>query len=80
MFNFVDLLGADVAFIVVSSIAIVAFVVMAVITIIWALRIDRAGRREWLERRRSPAQRANGQAPKSNGRRPPGGPSPSGTR
>jgi hypothetical protein len=66
-----DLAGTDVAFLVVASIAVVAFMVMVVITLQWAFRIDRVGRREWLERRRSAARSADLKGPRSNGR-PPG--------
>jgi len=45
------LLAADVAFAVVFGVFVVAVVVLAVITLTWAVRRDRAGRRAWLARR-----------------------------
>jgi hypothetical protein len=66
-------LATNVAFFVVFSVFVVAFLTMVVITLTWALRHDRAGRREWLERRRR--QSASGitdpAAPQANGRKPP---------
>ena len=65
--------GANVAFFVVFGAFIVAFAVLSVITVTWALRRDRAGRAEWLrrqgERRTAPGR--GSPPPKTNGWRPP---------
>lgn len=45
-------LAADAAFVAVFSVFVVAFVVLTVITLTWAVRRDRVGRRAWLERQR----------------------------
>lgn len=73
-------LGASVAFYVVFSAFVVAFVVLTVITLTWAVRRDRAGRRAWAERRQrerpqsSPQDPASSPAPgpTGNGRSDPG--------
>lgn len=49
---FVPVLGASAAFYAVFSLFLVAFAVLTIITLTWAVRRDRAGRRDWLERRR----------------------------
>jgi membrane protein implicated in regulation of membrane protease activity len=43
--------GADAAFYAVFGVFLVAFLVLVVITLRWAVRRDRAGRAEWLRRR-----------------------------
>jgi len=45
------LLAANTAFAVVFGVFVVALVVLAVITLRWAVRRDRAGRKAWLARR-----------------------------
>jgi hypothetical protein len=62
------LLAANVGFAVVFGIFVVAVVVLAVITITWALRRDRAGRAAW--RRRPQARTLPGPDPATNGHRP----------
>lgn len=42
--------GVDAAFYPVFAVFVVAFVVLAVVSIRWALRRDRVGRAEWVER------------------------------
>lgn len=44
------LLAADAAFDVVFGVFLVAFAVLVVVTVRWAVRRDRAGRAEWLRR------------------------------
>jgi hypothetical protein len=70
-----ELLAANVAFFVVFSIFVVAFTVMGVITLTWALRRDRAGRSEWLERQVDESASGAGDVPtpRTNGRQPPAG-------
>lgn len=62
--------GADVAFDAVFGVFVVAVVVLSVITLRWALRRDRAGRAQWLRRRRE--ELGEGARPNTNGRKPPG--------
>jgi hypothetical protein len=65
--------GADAAFDVVFGAFVVAVVVLSVITLRWALRRDRAGRAQWLRRRREElGGGARGPAPNTNGRKPGG--------
>lgn len=45
--------GVDAAFVAVFAVFVVAFVVLAVVTIRWAVKRDRAGRAEWLARQAS---------------------------
>jgi hypothetical protein len=68
-----SILAADAAFVVVFSVFVVAFVVLAVITLTWAVRRDRQGRRAWLERQRGASGMEappNGPALDGRGRRP----------
>jgi hypothetical protein len=76
------LVAADAAFIVVFGVFVVAFVVLAAITVTWAVRRDRAGRAEWERRQRlqgkgvdpgMPPPPPNGRPPDS-ARRNPGAP------
>lgn len=65
------LLGADVAFDVVFAVFVVAFAVLAVVTVRWAVKRDRAGRADWVRRQapgrdvrpRARSARMNGHAP-----------------
>jgi len=43
--------GSDTAFYAVFAVFVAAFVVLAVVTLRWAVRRDRAGRAEWVRRR-----------------------------
>jgi len=65
------LLGADVAFDAVFSVFVVAFVVLAVVTVRWAIKRDRAGRAAWV-RRQAPARdvRPDAPPPRMNGHSP----------
>jgi uncharacterized membrane protein (DUF485 family) len=45
-------LAVNVGFVVFFGVFVVAFVVLSVITVRWAIRHDRAGRAAWLQRRR----------------------------
>lgn len=47
----VTLLGSNTAFLAVFGVFLAAFFVLAVVTLRWAVRRDRAGRAEWLRRR-----------------------------
>lgn len=47
----VPMAGADVAFFVLFGVFVVAFVVLSVITMRWAVRQDRVGRAQWIRRR-----------------------------
>ncbi|HLN17870.1 MAG TPA: hypothetical protein VK277_14100 [Acidimicrobiales bacterium] len=58
--------GGNVAFGVVFGAFIIAFVVLSFITVRWAIRRDRAGRKEWLRR---VTQTGDGVGPRANGRR-----------
>lgn len=69
------LLAADAAFDAVFGVFIAAFVVLAVVTLRWAIRRDRVGRAEWV-RRQAPGHdagtdelppRMNGHAPRERG-------------
>jgi hypothetical protein len=57
------LIASNVAFAIVFGIFAVAMVVLAVVVLLWAIRHDRAGRADWLRRRRG------GGTPSSNGHR-----------
>lgn len=50
--------GSDAPFLAVFGVFVAAFLVLAVVTLRWAVRRDRAGRAEWL-RRQDPAQPAD---------------------
>jgi hypothetical protein len=67
--------AADAVFFAVFGVFVLAFVVLSVITLRWAIRRDRSGREDWLLRRqgarRSPDHQHGG--PAGNGRDP-GGP------
>ncbi len=52
--------GADVAFFTVFGLFVTAFLVLSVITVRWAIRRDRSGRDEWLERRQVVPPTGNG--------------------
>jgi hypothetical protein len=47
------LAASDTAFFVIFGIFVVAFVVLAFITVRWAIRRDRTGRQAWEEQRRA---------------------------
>lgn len=49
--------AADAAFFVIFGIFVVAFVVLAVVVIVWAVRHDMAGREAWRQRREADGQR-----------------------
>lgn len=61
--------GTDVAFYVGFGLFLLAFVVLAVVTLRWAVRRDRAGRAEWA-RRRQAGEAAGTTVSATNGRRP----------
>ncbi len=48
--------AADAAFYAVFGVFVVAFVVLSVITVGWALRQDRTGRQRWLQRQQPGAE------------------------
>ena len=61
--------GADAAFFVVFGLFVAAFVVLAVVTLRWAVRRDRGGRDEWLERQQPrPEFSRDAASPTGNGR------------
>lgn len=71
-------MAASAAFYAVFSVFVVAFVVLTVITLSWAVRRDRAGRQAWIERRRAQKSAPGGEAGAGDGgiggngrRRPP---------
>jgi len=66
------LLAANVVFAVVFGAFVVALVVLAVITLTWAVRRDRVGRKAWLARRSSQLAEDPGRVPRasSNGHKP----------
>lgn len=66
------LVGAEVAFYVVFGAFVVAFVVLSVITVTWALRRDRAGRDQWVRRQQQREAEAGADVPPpvTNGRLP----------
>jgi hypothetical protein len=75
----VPLAGADVAFYVVFAAFAAALVVLSAITLRWAVRRDRAGRAQWLERHGEGGPEAvppnvNGHGPRRRGARRPGAP------
>jgi uncharacterized membrane protein YdbT with pleckstrin-like domain len=49
--------ATDAAFFVIFGIFVVAFVVLAVVVIVWAVRHDIAGRKAWQQRREADGQR-----------------------
>jgi energy-converting hydrogenase Eha subunit A len=61
------ILAVNVAFVVVFGAAVVAFVVMSIITISWAIRRDRPGREAWRNR----IAQGGGEGSSSNGAVPP---------
>jgi len=65
-------LAANVAFAVVFGAFVVALVVLAVITLTWAVRRDRVGRKAWLARRSGQLAEDPGGVPQasSNGHKP----------
>lgn len=63
------LLATNAAFYVVFGAFAVAFVVLSVITISWALRQDRSGRERWLRRQQERQEGQGGSASGSGGRR-----------
>ena len=73
--------AADAAFYVVFGVFVVAFVVLSVITVGWALRQDRTGRQRWLQRQQPGAEAVDPDGgasggtvpPATNGHRPPAG-------
>jgi hypothetical protein len=52
--------ATDTAFFVLFGIFVVAFAVLAVITVTWAIRRDRAGRADWARRREDEPPRSPG--------------------
>jgi uncharacterized membrane protein len=54
--RFVGASGGNTAFFVIFGIFIVAMLVLVVIVIVWAVRHDVAGRREWRERQEARVQ------------------------
>lgn len=70
--------GTDVAFYVGFCLFLVAFGVLAVVTVRWAVRRDRAGRAEWARRRQAreateravPPSATNGHGPSGSRDRP----------
>lgn len=64
----VQLVAAGAAFDAVFGVFVAALVVLAVVTMRWAVRRDRAGRASWLERQREQARGAE-QNGKTRGRR-----------
>lgn len=54
----VQLVAADAAFDAVFGVFVAALVVLAVVTMRWAVRRDRAGRASWLDRQREQARGA----------------------
>jgi len=60
------ILAANAAFFVVFGAFVVAFAVLAVITLRWAIRRDRQGREDWLQRREPGPEISDG--PSRNGR------------
>jgi len=66
------LVGAEAAFYVVFGIFVVAFAVLVVITMRWAVRRDRSGRAEWLRRRQEDETSNGHRSPQGGRRRPPG--------
>jgi hypothetical protein len=61
--------AADAAFFVVFGGFVAAFAVLTVITLRWAIRRDRQGREDWLQRRQPGPELSDGQArPAQNGR------------
>ena len=66
--------GADVAFFTVFGLFVVAFVVLSVITVRWAIRRDRSGHDEWLEGRQVVPPTGNGLGSAESRGRTPGAP------
>jgi hypothetical protein len=68
------MLAVAVAFDVVFGLFVVAFVVLAVITVSWAVRRDRVGRAEWARRQQRVPDADDGRiaSPRTNGHRPHG--------
>ncbi|HTX63086.1 MAG TPA: hypothetical protein VMD28_05580 [Acidimicrobiales bacterium] len=51
------------AFVAVFAVFVAAFVVLAIVTLRWAVRRDRVGRAEWVRRREAAEERGAGAAP-----------------
>lgn len=66
------LVAADATFYAVFGVFVVAFVVLVVVTVRWAVRRDRVGRAEWLRRQEEAGkgQRAGGPRAGTNGHVP----------
>lgn len=64
--------AVSVAFVSVFAAFVVAFVVLAIVTVSWAVRKDRVGRAQWVRRRQEERIARGGVVPPpvTNGRRP----------
>lgn len=68
--------GIGTTFLAVFAVFVLAFAVLVVVTIRWAVRRDRAGRAEWARRQAEQAAAVasiDGPGPRANGHRPRGG-------
>jgi hypothetical protein len=66
--------AADAAFTIVFGLFVAALVVLAVVTVVWAVRHDRPGLEAWRQRMLERGRTTGSE--RTNGRRPGGGPEP----
>jgi hypothetical protein len=73
MVHDVPVIGADAAFYVVFGAFVVAFAVLSVITVRWALQRDRTGRAQWVRRQQERQGHVEAEVPPptTNGQKPP---------